>query len=72
MGALAGCFKDKPYQNTEFLALHRSILSRLQEVDIAQLPNHEILTDSYPEGWPQFLSIVLTEEAKIQASCGLT
>ena len=70
MGALAGCFKVNPYQNAEFLAVHRNILSHLQGADIAQLPNHEILTDSYPEGWPQFLSIVLTEEAKIQASSG--
>ena len=69
-GTLAGCFKVKPYQNAEFLALHQNILSHLQGVDIAQLPNHEILTDAYPEGWPEFLSIALTNEAKIQALAG--
>lgn len=67
MGALASCYNTK---DTDFRELHGNILRLRQGVDIAQLPECEILTDHYPEGWPEFLAIVLYEEAKLQALAG--
>ncbi len=63
MATLANCLSKQPNKKPKFLAVHGSILSHLQSTDIAQLPQREILTDHYSEGWPELLALTLMAEA---------
>ncbi len=56
-------------QDTVF-SLYKDMVSRLKLVDQTQLAGRGLLTDLYPEGWPQFQSLVLMSAATVLASEG--
>jgi serine/threonine protein kinase len=43
---------DNVYKDKDFLAIHGELFNQVADVDFSKLPNHAIVTDFYPEGWP--------------------
>ncbi len=70
--ALAQALDNAAASNQDAVfSLNKDIISRMKQVDQSQFTERRLLTDLYPEGWPQFQSTVLMSTAISFASKGL-
>ncbi len=61
---------DGIYKDQDFIALHGELFTQVADADASKLPSHPIVTDFYPEGWPEFQARILTVESRIRAFGG--